>query len=177
MLAVITSQAFKLYQSFLVQDGDGQDPFLGEPVVPRETQTFANHTRWHTPFHFVLFPILLIHLLWTIYQLYQHPDFAHFEALLLAFGLIVMMLLVRINPLKAQDRVIRLEEQLRYRKVLPAALAEQASQLPERFIVALRFVSDEELPALVQQVLDRKFEKPKDVKQAIKNWRADYFRV
>lgn len=141
------------------------------------TQTYATHTRWHPPFHFVLTPILLLHFLFTAYQLYRTPDLAHAEALLLAVGLIVMALLTRINPLKAQDRLIRLEEQLRYQRVLPAKLAAQASALPERFIVALRFAPDEELPGLVQQVLDRKFEKPGEVKKAIKNWRGDYFRV
>lgn len=140
-------------------------------------QTYATHTRWHPPFHFVLTPILLIHFLFTAYQLNQTPDLAHAEALLLAVGLIVMALLTRINPLKAQDRLIRLEEQLRYQRVLPAALAARASAMPVRFIVALRFASDEELPGLVQQVLDHKFEKPAEVKKAIKNWRGDYFRV
>ena len=145
--------------------------------MPEATQTYANHTRWHAPFHFVLTPILLLHFVYTAYQLYQTPDFAHFEALLLAFGLIVLQLLTRINPLKAQDRVIRLEEQLRYQKLLPAALAEKASALPERFMIALRFASDAELPALAQQAVDGKFTSSKEIKQAIKNWRGDYFRV
>ena len=145
--------------------------------MPEPTQNYANHTRWHAPFHFVLTPILLFHFVYTAYQLYQMPDFAHFEALLLAFGLILLQLLTRINPLKAQDRLIRLEEQLRYQKLLPADLAAQASALPERFIIALRFASDAELPALAQQVVDRKFAKPKEIKQAIKNWRGDHFRV
>ena len=140
-------------------------------------QTYATHTRWHPPFHFVLTPILLIHFLFTAYQLYKAPDLAHAEAVLLAVGLIVMALLTRINPLKAQDRLIRLEEQLRYQRVLPAALAARASAMPVRFIVALRFAPDEELPGLVQHVLDQKFEKPAEIKQAIKNWRGDYFRV
>ncbi len=141
------------------------------------TQTIANHTRWHPPFHFVAAPIVLFHFVYTAYQLYQSPDFSHLEALVLAFGLIVILLLTRINPLKAQDRLIRLEEQLRFQKLLPADLAAKASALPERFIVALRFASDAELPALAQQVVDRKFTSSKEIKQAIKNWRGDYFRV
>ena len=145
--------------------------------MAQETQSYANHTRWHPPFHFVLSPIMLLHFAYTAYLFYRMPDFAHFEALLLAIGLVVLLLLVRINPLRAQDRLIRLEEQLRYQRVLPAELAARASQLPVGFIVALRFASDEELPALVKQVLDQKFAKPAEVKKAIKNWRGDYFRV
>jgi hypothetical protein len=145
--------------------------------MAEETQSYANHTRWHPPFHFVLFPILLLHFLYSIYRLYQTPDFAQAEALLLSFGLLLMMLLVRINPLKAQDRLIRLEEQLRYQRVLPADLVARAAQMPVRFMVALRFASDGELADLVKQVLDNKFEKPAEVKKAIKVWRGDYFRV
>jgi len=145
--------------------------------MAQETQSFANHTRWHPPFHFVLSPIMLLHFVYTAYQLYLTPDFAHLEALLLAIGLVLLLLLVRINPLRAQDRLIRLEEQLRYQRVLPAELAARASQMPVRFIVALRFASDEELPELVKQVLEQKFAKPAEVKKAIKKWRGDYFRV
>jgi hypothetical protein len=107
----------------------------------------------------------------------MEPNFDHAEQLFLSIGLLVMMLLVRINPLKAQDRLIRLEEGLRYQRVLPADLAAKAGGLPARFIVALRFASDEELAGLVKQVLDGKLTKPREVKKAIRNWRGDYFRV
>ena len=145
--------------------------------MSQEIQTYANHVRRHVPFLFVLGPILWLHLFYTAYCLYQTPDFAHAEALLLAFGLIVMALLVRVNPLRAQDRVIRLEEQLRYQRLLPAELAAQAGQLPVRFVVALRFASDAELPGLVHEALAGKFAKPDEAKRAIRNWRADTLRV
>jgi hypothetical protein len=140
-------------------------------------QTYSTHTRWHTPYHFVLFPILLIHFIWSIVRLVKAPGFDTAESLLLSFGLLLMLLLVRVNPLRAQDRLIRLEERLRYQRLLPADLAARASELPARFIVALRFASDEELPGLARQVLDGKFAKPDEVKRAIKNWRGDYLRV
>ncbi|HQR34330.1 MAG TPA: DUF6526 family protein [Blastocatellia bacterium] len=145
--------------------------------MPESTQSFASHTRWHTPYHFVLFPILFIHFAWCIWRITQDLSLEHAEQLLLSFGLLLMMLLVRVNPLKAQDRIIRLEEQLRYQRLLPADLAARASALPVRFIVALRFASDAELPDLAQRAVDGAFAKPKELKEAIKNWRGDYFRV
>ncbi len=145
--------------------------------MSQETQTYANHVRRHPPFHFVLGPIVLLHFLYTAYRLYQTPDIAHVEALLLACGLIVLAVLARTNALRVQDRVIRLEEQLRYQRVLPAELAAQAGQLPVRFVVALRFASDAELPGLVREALAGKFAKPDEAKRAIKNWRADTLRV
>jgi hypothetical protein len=145
--------------------------------MPGATQSLSNHTRWHTPYHFVLFPILFIHFAWCVWRITQAPTLEHVEHLLLSFGLLLMMLLVRVNPLKAQDRVIRLEEQFRYQRLLPADLAARASALPVSFIVAMRFASDAELPELAQQAVDGRFVKPKELKQAIKNWRGDYFRV
>lgn len=145
--------------------------------MPETTQSFTSHTRWHTPYHFVLFPILFIHFAFCILRITKEPTLEHAEQLLLSFGLLLMMLLVRVNPLKAQDRIIRLEEQLRYQRLLPADLAARASALPARFIVAMRFASDAELPQLAQQAVDGAFATPKDLKAAIKNWRGDYFRV
>ena len=141
------------------------------------TQSFSNHTRWHVPFHFVLFPILFIHTVWCAGHIFKEPTLENAEQLMLAFGLVVMALLTRINPLKAQDRLIRLEEQLRYQHLLPADLAARAGALPVRFIVAMRFASDAELPDLAQLAVDGGFAKPKDLKEAIKNWRGDYHRV
>ena len=73
--------------------------------------------------------------------------------------------------------MIRLEENLRYQKILSPELAKQAEALTPAQIIALRFASDAELPGLVQQTLDGKFEKGKDIKLAIKNWRGDDLRV
>ena len=145
--------------------------------MPGTTQSFSNHTRWHTPFHFVLSPILFIHFAWCVWRITQSLTLEHAEQLLLSLGLLVMLLLVRINPLKAQDRIIRLEEQLRYQRLLPADLAARASALPVGFIVAMRFASDLELPELAQRAVDGAFAKPKELKQAIKHWRGDYHRV
>lgn len=140
-------------------------------------QNFATHTRWHPPFHFFLMPVLLFNFLWSVLQLYRYPGWNNGEHVLLAVALIIMGFLTRINPLKAQDRLIRLEEQLRFQRVLSADQAKRASNLPVGQIVALRFAPDEELSGLVQQVLDGKLTTSKEIKQAIKNWRGDYFRV
>ena len=145
--------------------------------MAENTQNYSTHVRWHPPYHFILFPILLIHFIWTIVRLIQYPDLDHAEQLLLSIGLLLMLLLIRVNPLRVQDRLIRFEEQLRYQRVLPPDLAAKAGALPIRFVVALRFASDQELAELVRQALDRKFAKPDEVKKAIREWRGDYLRV
>lgn len=140
-------------------------------------QNFANHTRIHTPFHKVGLPLVAIYLLWSFWQLFSQPGLASGMNLVLGFALVVTFFLTRIYALKVQDRLIRLEEQLRFQRVLPAELAARAQSIPIPFLVALRFAPDEELPDLVSQVLEQKFAKPVEVKKAIRNWRGDYWRA
>jgi hypothetical protein len=83
---------------------------------------------------------------------------------------------VRINPLKVQDRLIRLEEQLRMNTLLPGPLRERIPELTEKQLVALRFASDEEIARLVEETLQNNLS-PKDIKKKIEKWRPDYFRV
>jgi hypothetical protein len=82
----------------------------------------------------------------------------------------------RAHSLKAQDRIIRLEERLRMQALLPADLLARTSTLTEAQYIGLRFASDAELPALVKRTLDEKLDQ-KQIKQAIVNWKPDYFRV
>lgn len=140
-------------------------------------QTYANHTRWHPPFHFFLVPVLLINLVWSIVLFVKNPGWTQGWLIVVSLALLVLMFLVRINPLRAQDRIIRLEEQLRYQQILPADLAREAANLRAGQIIALRFASDDELPGLIREVLEGRLTKPADIKRAIKNWRADTFRV
>jgi hypothetical protein len=145
--------------------------------MPEPIQTYDNHTRYHPPFHFVMFPFVTLNLIWAIVSLYREPDWSNVQGLLIAFLLLLIGLLARTNALKVQDRVIRLEEQLRYQRVLPFDLAQRAGALRTGQIIALRFASDEELPALMQQTLEGKLATPKDIKLAVKQWRGDYLRV
>lgn len=140
-------------------------------------QTYENHVRWHPPFHFFLMPVVLINVVWAIVQFVRHPGWNEGWWIVVSLALVVMAALARTNPLKTQDRIIRLEEQLRYRQLLPADLAQQTGALAAGQIIALRFASDEELAGLVRQVLEGKLSKPAEIKRAIKNWRGDMLRV
>ncbi len=142
-----------------------------------EQQNYKNHVRWHAPQHFVLTPILLVNFIYAIVRLIQEPNIDRAEFLLLAIGLVIMGVLVRINSLRVQDRLIRLEEKIRYEKVLPANLLPQTENLSRRQINALRFASDRELPTLIERVLKGEFQKPDEIKRAVTDWRGDYLRV
>lgn len=144
-------------------------------------QSFANHTRIVPLYHFFLIGILTINLGWTIFRLFAPipgtplPD--RIWAVVVAAALGLLAYFARIFALRAQDRVIRLEERLRYETLLPAELKAGARELRRGQILALRFASDAELAGLVRAVLDKKLSEPKEIKKAIQSWRADYFRL
>jgi len=140
-------------------------------------QTYANHTRWHPPFHFFVLPVMLINFFWAVGAFVKEPGKTSGWWIVVSLALLLLTFLVRTNSLKVQDRIIRLEENLRYQQLLTPALAKQCSMLRIGQIVALRFAPDEELAELVNAVVMGKLTKPAEIKQAIKNWRGDTFRV
>jgi len=76
-----------------------------------------------------------------------------------------------------QDRVIRLEERLRMERLLPDDLKGRIEDLTTDQLIGLRFASDAELPGLVRRVLDGELTERKEIKQAVKDWRADHQRI
>lgn len=142
-----------------------------------EAQNFANHTRWHPLFHFFVWPVMLINFIWSVVQFVKAPGRDSGWWIVVSLTLLLLTSSVRAYSLKVQDRIIRLEEKLRYQRLLSPAVVQQTSALTVAQIVALRFAGDEELEGLMSAVVSGKLAKPRDIKQAIKNWRADTFRV
>ena len=142
-----------------------------------DTQNFANHTRWHPPFHFFILPVMLINLIWSIVLFVMSPGWSAGWWIVVSLALLMLTFFVRTNSLKVQDRIIRLEERVRYQQLLSPTLVQQTGALTIPQIIALRFAGDDELEELVSAAIAGKFTKPKDIKQTIKNWRADTFRV
>jgi hypothetical protein len=139
-------------------------------------QNLKNHARFDPMFHGFLAVGALILLGATIYALVRQPDWWGVVRLLGVLWAIVVMFKMRLYALKVQDRVIRLEERLRLAQLLPEATRARIGDLSEGQLIALRFASDGEVAGLVQQTLDGNWDQ-KQVKSAIKNWRADYLRV
>jgi hypothetical protein len=142
-----------------------------------EPQSFANHTRWHRPFHFFVAPVMVINFIWWVVTFVRAPGFESAWLIVVSVALLVLTLLVRTNSLKVQDRVIRLEETLRYQQLLSPATLQKTGALTVGQIVALRFASDHELEEMVSATLAGRFAKSTDIKRAIKHWRSDDFRV
>lgn len=142
-------------------------------------QSFRNHTRFYPPFHFVLMPILVLNLIFSIYDtLHRFPAHRYLFHwwIVMAVAFILMAILGRRQSLKAQDRIIRLEERLRLASLIPASELPHIHEFTTAQLIALRFASDDELPALARRTLTQNLGS-KEIKQAIVNWRADDLRV
>jgi hypothetical protein len=145
-------------------------------MAERSPQTLANHVRLDPPFHYFLLPVFAISWIVSVVFLVRHPGFLHFWIVIFNTAIIVAVIRSRQYALKVQDRVIRLEERLRLATLLPDSLHPQIAKLSEGQFIALRFASDEEVPALVERTLSANLA-PADIKKAIKSWRPDYWRV
>lgn len=140
-------------------------------------QTYKNHTRFLPPFHFFVIPVLLINFLNEIRHVVQTPTLHAGWTAVVAAALLTLGFLARVQALTVQDRVIRLEERLRMRQLLPAELHQHIDALSPRQLVALRFASDAELADLVRAVVGGQVAKSKDIKLRVKSWRADRLRA
>jgi len=149
-------------------------------------QTFSNHGKIVPMFHFFVIPVLLLNVVWdvvTISRISAHSTISltvlagFIVSILASIALLVMAFLARIFALGVQDRVIRLEERLRYERLLPDDLRARIGEFSINQLVALRFADDAELPMLARKVLDAKINERKAIKQMVQNWRPDYQRV
>lgn len=144
--------------------------------MEKKPQNLQNYTRIDPAFHYFLVPVGVLLFAATVYNLVRHPDAWAVALMVTGAWAIVAVFKIRLYALKVQDRVIRLEERLRMEKLLPATLNSRAAGLSEAQLIALRFASDAELPALVEKTISGNLAS-KAVKEAVQNWRADYWRV
>lgn len=140
-------------------------------------QTYATHKRLVPGYHMVAGGLILLNLAWAVASLVRGPGLPAIHGLVQAVILLLLAWYVRVFPLKAQDRLICLEERLRLARLLPADLQARAAELTPGQLVALRFASDGELVGLVRRVLDEKRTSKDEIKKLIVTWRPDTFRV
>ena len=142
----------------------------------KQTQNFKNHTIFLKGFHgFLSVGILALALGGINYFLKGNSDTSYPALLFILISILlsIIMWYLRIFPLKAQDRAIRAEENLRHfaltGKLLPAKL--RISQ-----IIALRFAPDNEFLHLIERAISENLTR-KEIKKEIKNWKPDTYRV
>lgn len=147
-------------------------------MASEQTQNYSNHAQFVPAYHFVLTGLIGLGLIGSCVNLYlsigdHHRIYSASLIVVLEIVAVLLFVFCRTFPLKAQDRAIRAEENLRHFVATGKLLDPRLSVLQ---IVALRFASDDEFIALAARAAEQNMA-PKDIKQAIKNWRADYYRV
>jgi len=139
-------------------------------------QNFKNHGRYIPVWHYIT-PLLIAAILgWGIVNFLDHQLYIHYLGASMILVSVVLLLIwwyARAFAVRAQDRVIRAEENFRH-FILTGKPLDPGLRM--RQIIALRFASDDEFPLLARKALDEKLGS-KEIKQAIKNWRADHDRV
>lgn len=146
-------------------------------MTDHQHQSYDTHRQIVPLFHGVLFGLLVLTLIGSAVNLYESLGtgglYSASLILVLTFATIILMFFSRLFALKAQDRAIRAEEQLRY-YILTGKRLDQ--RLTMRQIVGLRFASDDEFAALAERAASENL--PEDaIKKAVKSWRPDTYRV
>ena len=139
-------------------------------------QNYKNHSKYVIGYHIVTFLAILAFLGGAIRNLWNSSEDNLYSAsllVLLAFILFFMFYFIRSFALKAQDRAIRSEEKLRYFILTGKSIS---NKLTTRQFVGLRFAPDDEFPALAEKAASENLSE-NDIKKAIKNWKADDYRV
>ncbi|MRH41360.1 hypothetical protein GH741_01575 [Aquibacillus halophilus] len=141
-------------------------------------QNYKKHAMIDPHFHYVLAPLVIIIVILAIIQFVsatQNGDFS-LTNVILVIGSVMFFLIVakmRLYVLRLQDRIIRSEESFRYFVLTGKRLD---INLSIKQLIALRFASDEEFPTLVLKTVEENL-MPEQIKQSVKEWRADYYRV
>jgi len=141
------------------------------------TQTYQNHA--HRPTGTAIgVALVLVALAGFVMRWFGIGGRASFAVGLLALvGAVSSLLWIsRTYTTKLQDRIIRLEMRLRGASLLTMEQQRLLSQLAIKQVVALRFASDGELPALLERASREKLA-PVDIKRAITVWTADLDRT
>ena len=139
-------------------------------------QSLKNHGRLDPPYHFVLSTVLAVNLFIVLCFTYKNFNYFTVWLVILSIAVFIPVLKIRSYPLKVQDRVIRLEERIRLQALAPAEWHAQIYRLTEDQLIALRFAADEEVVELAKQALEENLTR-KQIKERIKTWRPDDWRV
>lgn len=142
-------------------------------------QKFTNHVRYYTAHHFVFYPLLIFAFSVSVSAYNHHPDQKEIWLAIIAVFIFIgwdSFMLRQHYALGNQNRIIRVELRFRYYVITGKRMEPLESKLSFPQLAALRFASDEELPALVERA-EKENLTSSQIKKSIVNWLPDYMRV
>ncbi len=139
-----------------------------------EAQNYKNHSRLVPLYHylgFLLVAAIIVGSFINLFYCYNNHECLYTPILICLIGFLLLILIwyARAFALRAQDRAIRAEENLRYFAITGKLLD---NKLTMGQIVALRFAPNNEFIPLAHRAVEENM-KPADIKKAIVNWRED----
>jgi len=137
-----------------------------------EQQNYANHV-YRARAWSITWVVAAIAFFVLLFHVYEEPTYVSFALLALAGVVVSAISLIRVFALRLQNRIIRLEMQIRL-----ARLGRESSlpRLSMAQLVALRFASDAELPALIDRAIGEQL-KPDAIKREVRDWQGDHLRT
>jgi hypothetical protein len=141
-------------------------------------QNYSNHSRLNPLHHFTIIPLSIFLLIWVVTKFFNSNHSLAEQIFYSVTALLILLvgLITRLYALKNQDRLIRMEMRFRYFELAGKSFSSIENQLSVSQIIALRFAGDDELLDLIERSLNEKLSS-KEIKMAIKNWKADLNRV
>ncbi len=141
-------------------------------------QNYSNHKQYVIGFHFITFSIIVLLLALSLYSViyalkYRGNIVGSIMFLFTSVSLISLFFYLRVFALRAQDRAIRAEENLRH-FVLTGKLLDSNLRMSQ--ILALRFADDHEFPGLAGKAVSDNLSSD-DIKKSVTKWKADHHRV
>lgn len=146
-------------------------------------QNYKNHRKFYPPHHFVFYPVSLILLVFSFFQLFKNIN--HNESFVMIWTAISVVIFLMIflafmlrqhYALGLQDRLIITEFKFRYFTLSGNRLENSTYHFSDSQIFALRFAEDEDLMELMHQISQNDWSSTQ-IKQNIKNWKADNKRI
>jgi hypothetical protein len=145
-------------------------------MANEKIQNFKNHGHF-VPAFVIGQLVLMVAVVGRMIALRHGITYRSVMDVLVLLAVIVVLTQSRNSTLAVQNRLIRLEMRLRLAGLLPADLQSRIGEFTVDQLIALRFASDAELPALARKVLDEKMNDRKAIKQLVKDWQADWLRA
>lgn len=148
-------------------------------TINMKQQQYNNHSKYYYPHHFIFYPVVTALTVASVRQAVNDPERSlEWMAITAIFVLLAWLsfMMRQHYSLITQNRIVRLEMRLRFYQLTQKRLEEVESKLSFSQLAALRFASDEELPGLLQQTLDKNLSAD-EIKKSVKNWLPDTMRV
>jgi hypothetical protein len=142
-------------------------------------QNYANHSKYYYPHHFLFYPMIIALMGICFYFSFKDKSNQLYWIISgsIAFMLLWFSFMTRQHyGIGNQNRIIRLEMRLRYYMLTQKNFEAIEEKISFKQLTALRFAADDELLVLIDKTLQENLS-PREIKQLVKNWKADHMRL